>query len=247
MPEGFHLPKPQDHLNLNIKGARPIMACVGTHDDFWKARDPEDPASYFYEQFKPGVKNVTYVDWHFANIHNGGAVASLVDSSNKMTEGLADCTSLIVTGIEKRNDGVIRNISFLTHQDPKEFLCDTKYGGKKKFVSFLRSLLVQIKQRCEIGTIDAVLIGGNYVDGVDFLGNVLSKQDYIDSVKLIGVEAKRILHFEPVVINGPHMTYQDDIYYDNEHRRLYFVRPKVNSKIGDFPASDVDNQKDKFK
>jgi len=61
------------------------------------------------------------------------------------------------------------------------------------------------------------------------------------------------------VINGPktktnqfpyeferEQKYSDDVYYDNNNRRAYFVRPKVNPNTNDFASSDVHQEKTKW-
>ena len=244
MLEGSHITKHREHL---IEGVKPIIACVGTYKDYSEG-DPEDQ---WFEKFKTGTANLTDVDWHFSDSHRGGAVASPIDSSYKKTEGLADCTSLVVSGVDKETG---LNISFLTHQDPKQFLNDNS-NLKTEFVEYLRSLLIELWKRCKPGTIDAVLVGGRYKDGKTFFGVYFRKQDYIDSLKLVGAEVKTALGFEPQVINGPNLSYQDEIYYDNDNRRLYFLRPKVTQVQNspdrdflpaDFPTSDVDKYKDRW-
>ena len=244
MKEGLYMPKPQGHLDVSIEGTKPIIACVGPLDDYKEG----DPTSKWQDKFRTGTKNLTDVDWYSSSGDRGGMVASEIDATNKKTNGLADCTSLIVTGIEKLKNGKMRNISFLTHQDPKEFSHDNKYNRKEEFVTHLNKLLTEMKMRCIPGTIDAVLAGGSYVEkGVDILGYpVANIQGYENSVKIIGEETKGILGFEPQVVNGPNITYQDDIYYDNDERRLYVIRPKVNPDVMNFPTSDLDKVKGDF-
>ena len=91
------------------------------------------------------------------------------------------------------------------------------------------------------GTIDAVIAGGSSYGGTGGDGLSIQKK-YLDSINLLGQEVKSVLGFEPIVINGPKSEnlLVDDLYYDNENRRLYFIRSEVNSKAGNFSPSDAE-------
>jgi hypothetical protein len=59
--------------------------------------------------------------------------------------------------------------------------------------------------------------------------------------------------FSPVVMSGPNDNFKTNkhslnIYFDNENRRLYMLRPKQedSKKNEAFSASDVENQIKKF-
>jgi len=117
-----------------------------------------------------------------------------------------------------------------------------------------------MENRCIPGTIDAVLVGGQYVTSPQPTTDSSTNRDYLSSLKLLGTEVQNILHFEPVVINGPkNFTGADDIYYDNANRRLYFIRfiksisskkypdIKINSGAKNFTPSEVDEHKEEWK
>jgi hypothetical protein len=241
MPEGLHISKLQEHL---IKGVSPIMACVGSFSDFDRVERTAIEES-FSEQLD-GIHNVNFGDVpanlegkNFLNSGRGTYVMSTIDNFNKFSQGFADCTSLIVAGLDKKTG---KNISFLSHQDPIRFL----FGKKEDFVKHLKQRLDEIKDRCRDGTIDAVVIGGNYLELVDEEYNSLKKK-YLDSIKLLSLETKQVLGFEPSVINGPKISRgPDNIYYDNENRRLYFMRQKMNKDTGSFVQSDIEEEKKKW-
>jgi hypothetical protein len=107
-----------------------------------------------------------------------------------------------------------------------------------------------MKERCKVGTLDAIIIGGrDYSDSDSDLAKKLS-QEYVESIKFISTEVKKIFDFEPIVINGPKLPDTgeegDDVYYDNANRRLYLLRPEVNKNVGSFPASEIDKEKRKW-
>jgi hypothetical protein len=242
MKEGLSVSKPQEHL---LEGVTPIIACVGTFDDFAMSKDPS-----LGEISELEIKGLKSVDWEKGIYASGKGKAlsggpetyiiSAIDSSNKFSQTLTPCTGLVAAGKENKKNG--KNISFLSHQDPEWFLS----SKKDDFIKDLRKRLLEIKERSKPGTIDVRIIGGDYsVDPVkDY------RKEYLESIKLLSSEIKEILKFEPLIVNGPKKSLEmydwDDIYYDTEHRRLYVVRPKVNQKTPDFRPSEIHKFKNGF-
>ena len=181
----------------------------------------------------------------FLNAGGSTYVLSPIDKSNKYSERLEVCTSLVVAGTDRETGD---NISFMTHQNPAQFLHDKK----DKFVSDLNKKLTTLKKRCVPGSIDAVIVGGNYVDSPSSQNEKFNyKKNYLSSISLLSGEVKRVVGFEPVVVNGPktQARLEDDAYYDNNERRLYFVRPRgqINSETRDFTKSDLEEGADLLK
>jgi len=147
-----------------------------------------------YPPFPPGIKKTSF------------------------SESFKNCTGLIVAGIDKETG---ESVSFLSHEDPDYFL---RYASAtEKFADDLRERIQELKDRCEEGTIDAVIVGGNY-----FSDRPKYRENYLMSIAVVSKEVKSVLGFEPVVITGPKTTSgQDDVFYDNSHRRLYIMRTKV--------------------
>jgi hypothetical protein len=241
MNEGLNTLKTEGHL---IKGIRPIMACVGSFDDFHNSG--QKPLE---EVFNEQLDNAHCVDYrgsidyfkkrNFLNAGSETYVLSVVDNKNKFSERFFDCTGLIVTGIDKKTG---KNISFLSHQDPVQFL----HNKKDDFIKHLGQRLAEIKKRCISGTIDAIIVGGNYINITDDKG-LHHKEKYVNSVELLSTEIKKILNFEPIVVNGPKkIGGKDNIYYDNDNRRLYFVRERVNEDTGSFTNSNIEEEKKKW-
>jgi len=79
-------------------------------------------------------------------------VISPVDDTDKYSKSYRNCTGLIVTGKEK---GTGKNISFMSHQSPLIFSWKMPSG----FQEDLAKQIQEIKDRCEDGTIDAVIVG----------------------------------------------------------------------------------------
>lgn len=245
MNEGIKIYKPQEHLK---EGVKPIIGCIGIPNDFNFDWDTVEQR-VMEKQFGNSLGEVHDVDYYsdpdylkrnnFLNNGYSTYVISPVDDIDKLSTRFLDCTGLVVTGIDKKTG---KNISFLSHQDPKEFLSD----NKDQFTVHLRQRFAEIKDRCIPSTIDAVIIGGNYIT----LPKSRSpyKQNYLNSIKLLSLETKQALGFEPSVINGPKQDMgEDKVYYDNENRRLYFIRPKVNPDTGSFVYSDIEEEKKRWK
>jgi hypothetical protein len=238
MPEGVPTTQQEGHLNKDVNH---IFVCVGTSTDF--DATGKDVNFGVKLDFPHNIDfNAPSYDLRRKNFLNSGwgtYVLSVVDNRDKFSEGLYDCTSLVVAGIDKETK---ENISFLSHQNPKEFL----KSEKEDFVRHLKQQLAELKNKCIPGTIDAVVVGGNYLTQGSMKGNPY-KQNYLDSIQLLTSEVKQVIGFEPMVVNGPKISSgQDRIHYDNKNRRLYFIRPKVNSDTKDFIFSDVDKEKHKW-
>jgi len=228
------------------KGIKPIIVCIGTPEDFETKKDSPKKTIHIL-----GLDNVQNIDWVSGSYEfqiekplTAGPktyIISPIDDFNKYSKSFTRCVGLVITGVDKETG---KNISFLLHSDPVSFL----FSEKNNFTTDLNKQLVKIKERCKPGTIDAVIIGGRYF-GDDELDNYQVSQLYPDAINLLGTETKQVLGFEPIVINGPKNSREkwDEIYYDNNHRKLYFIRPKVNKSTSSFSSSDVSNQESKWK
>jgi hypothetical protein len=222
------------------EGIKPIMVWVGVEDDFKQVLESTP---------KFGLKDLHHLDWFegsyypfykedFIKKHKeaftmgeGTYVISDIDSNNKYSKNLIACTSLVVVGRQK---GSTENISIMTHQSPSSVLSAYYF----KFI--LRDILRQIKSKCEPATIDAVLVGGTSV------------KKFAEVVGVVGKEVKDAFDINLVVVNGPKiidtsklkygevLRLADSVYFDNENRRLYLVRPQVNQVLDKvYPDIDI--------
>ncbi len=236
------------HLDLSIPSNKPIFICLVEMetDDLGRAYIGRD----FFNSNGVDIRNATNVDMNAAGatldgrgvLHDemGGTYAiSAVDSESKYTKGLQDCTCLVVSGISKKTG---ENISFLTHQDPKEFM------GKHRneFIDALEGQLDKIKLKCKARTIDAVLLGGKLFPDPNYLGDKQKIRDeYLDPVALISSTVKDTLGFRPTIINGPKNKEDcsDEVYYVNNERKINLVRSNVKKMNKDFIYSDSKSKK----
>ena len=240
-------PKLNTHYEHLDKGIKPIITCIGTPEDF--GRIPGKPFGHFDERLKNNnVTNVAYfhqvpgfTDENVLNEKDKNYVISKVDNTNKFSEEILECTSVIIAGVDKETG---ENISFLSHQNPNDFL----FRKRGEFIQDFEKKLEEIRVRCKKGTVDAIILGGNYMDVISENspnGETLS-EIYVDSINLLSQEIEKFFKFKPEIINGPKFKLgeQDDIFYDNKKRRVYFMRPEVNSNTQSFKAESFEDQKD---
>ena len=210
-----------------------IIACVGTFEQITK--DPIAQKKHFLDKLLQSSKvhNVDYfgdpislVEKKMKNAGKNSYAISPIDDLDKFSNTFKNCTGLLVTGKDKETG---KNISFLSHQDPGYFL--NKEDNRRAFTSDLR-------QR----TVDAVIVGGNTQRSGKF------HKDYLESIQFLSTEVTSVFGFEPVVMTGPKtVAGGENVIYDNEHRRLYVVRPEVgNETTESFLPSDIQTQQKKW-
>ncbi len=249
MREGIYIPKPQTHLDPSIPGAKPIVACLisrnnytgdaafdgGMDQEAEKIKEKFEAALGEAHDVKYGAYQENLAKEKFSQTEGAQCVISPVDAKDKFSKGFLICTSMIVTGIDKETG---KNISFLTHQNPLYFFNESYL----EFRADINKRLAEIKARSIPGTIDAVIVGGDY-------DSKKSNQLYLDSLRLLSELSQQGIGFDPIVINGPKIDKlgQDDIYYNTGERRLYFLRPEAYPNSKDFAASDAEKEKDQWK
>ena len=224
-----------EHL---AEGFKPIVACVGTREEYGKELsklDSIEEISHNVNYFKdPEYLKVQ-------DFKSGGVrtyVISGIDERPKFTKKLYNCTTMMVVGGSKEDR---KNISFLTHQDPNQFLS----LKKEIFVRDLKEQLQKMKEKCIDGSIDIAIAGGNL--------SMYDLDNYRRSVELLDLIVKEVCGFEPLVICGPKQEFDsDNVYFDTENRRAYITRPERRDYQNDFhnepfKASKVGEMIEKWK
>jgi len=242
---------PQDRKSINPlksehleEGVSPIMACVGTLKQF--EEDGEEVAEIMTSEKTQHVNYFEEADIltkdGFKNAGDNSYIISPIDSQDKFSDTFENCTGIVAVGRDRETG---KDISFMSHQDPSYFLEDKKWGNH--FSKDLRKQLLELKERSARGSVDVVIVGGNYLS-FDDVDHDYEKQ-YKKSIKVLSSKVKDILGFEPVVIAGPKQVEgPDDIYYNNEKRRLYIIRPEVGkASTGSFLPRDMKEQEAQWK
>lgn len=238
------------------EGFAPIMACVGKLEDFFPHQRGD--ARKFMDSIRtsdlPNAHNVNYygnpTELTADKFKHGrqdkdrynSYVISPVDSRDKFSKQFYDCTGIVVAGQDQETG---QNISLLTHEDPENF---SNPGRQDLFSAALRERLQELKERCVEGSIDAVIVGGAYTEEDDY------DEDYIASIKGSAAVVSEVLGFEPMVITGPKIvkdpetgTASDNLFYDNDNRRLYMSRPEAGiPPTKGFAPGEIEEEKKKW-
>ncbi|MFA6355055.1 MAG: hypothetical protein WCW65_01355 [Candidatus Paceibacterota bacterium] len=250
-----------EHLNKEFK---PIIG--GIYD-----RNNLDPQTdILLDNFK---KNAEFVNFEAKekerndrNLLSNGSetyVISPCDSLDKYSTSYLDCTGVVASGVGKLTG---KNISFMSHQNPEVFLRDDE--TKKKFKKDLSDSIDKLIASSVPGSVDVVIFGGQYerdshdipednfrlgIDNIDdYMEGPYSL--YLKSIKFLNYNLSQKLRFSPVVMTGPNDNFYSSsnatsVYFDNEKRRLYLIRPKqeASKKNEPFMASNVEQQIDRIK
>lgn len=176
-----------------------------------------------------------WVDWYSSPLVNkllnntnpeqDSYVISEVSSANKHSRWYYDCTWVVLIGKNRKG----KNISLLTHQDPKYLFCRfDAVDCQNRFQNDLQIAIEKFMIQAIPGTIDACIVWGNYVvwevefRGIDFD----MKQNYIRSITLLNEMIVRNFWFSPVVVGPIFSRWFSDIFVDTKHRRIVQKRWK---------------------
>lgn len=238
MNEGF----PETKSNIDAlksehlkEGAHPIMASLDSAEKFPLIPHLHDILDV---DLYAGVTEM--VNNGFKKEGSEDYIISPIDKNDKFSHSFANCTGVVVVGLEEASG---EHISFMSHQNP-EYILNEK---RARFILDLHHRLEEIRKRCEKGTIDAVMIGGRYARvknyGQSDSDRNIFIQEYIDSIKLISDEIQKNLGFYPVVIGGPKLSpAYDSVTFDTQERRLHMQREgkPVLGFLESFSSHDIE-------
>ena len=161
----------------------------------------------------------------FKNAGKWTYVFSTIDASPKFSKDYFNCTGIAAVGVDRETG---QNVSFLTHQNPQQFLS----WKKGDFERDIRTLLGDFKKRIKPGTEDVLVFGGN-----NFADAILPDKSYADlyqdSISFVSSLVKEELGLDAHVAVGPNMVRGGIAgLLDTEKRRLYLARPmQVDSSV----------------
>ena len=227
--------KPPEKTGVSVKklehlkeGISPIMACVGTAEDFmydgkinWLRVEKE--INYAHNVDFDEKSSVAYKKEGFKNDGMGSYVISPLDGIDKYSRDYYDCTGVILAGKEKKTG---KNVSVMSHQNPAYFL----EKDSQRFADDLVNRLDEIKEKCEEKTIDVVIFGGIYAKVRNFKeqdpNSDMYVQIYLKSIKFLSEIIQNSLGFEPIVIMGPKTNApgSDLAFFDNDAKKLFLMR-----------------------
>jgi len=217
-----------------------IMACVDT--DFDAFREKLGP--FKWKQFLHGAKNVDYYMTKMSATLRGFAywedafVISGVDESPKYTTQLYNCTAIIGSGVHKRTG---KAISFLSHQNPKQFMYSP---SAQSFEKSLTATINTLFDDAQDGSVDIVIAGGHVLSGADQY-SPLSRAEYQNTIMRfqeilapIVQERTGVENYDPTVICGPNhvhvpyhanvddCVYQQNLFVDTQNHRVFVFKPE---------------------
>ena len=245
-----------DHLKDGIK---PIIN--GIYDN----NNLDKETRLFIQNFEKDAEYVNYSyrkhDIEKNSMYNSGDstyVISLCNEKNKYSLNYFNCTGVVAVGISKITG---KNVSFLSHQDP-DFFINNKSETRLNFKKDIDKDFDYLISQCVPGSIDVVVFGGNKEDvyknspeddnfriGIDDMDELLKCQfdEYNKSIKYLNCIVKQKMGFSPIVISGPNDNFKTrdhslKVYFDNENRRLYMLKPKQEESNNNesFEASNVE-------
>ncbi|MFZ2593876.1 MAG: hypothetical protein WAX38_03840 [Minisyncoccia bacterium] len=227
---------------------KPIQLCSYTYE----ANDREATADIAYalavaDLRKGGVYE--HIDWKNApsnfpdtlssaektTSQNGAFIITGVGSHNIEMPYLLNCIGCVISASTETGE----NISFTFHVNPYTLFDQTHHD------IFMRALQVRLGALIKYAapkTIDCVFFGGNIFNkpGVRTTPDAkpqnvaTQKDDYIESISIIGNHLTRKLGFKPSVIQGPKTDpSQTDAFYQNNTRRLFLHKrlPKQDQEL----------------
>jgi len=214
--------KEYKHLNPGVK---PIMTCLdalGQSGEAPKISGEIDQIDLYVSPEKARENG-------FLKEGERAYIISPIDSNSKFSADYKDCTGIVAVGIDSKTR---ENISFLSHQNPSYFL----FAEKDDFIRDFNQRLIELKQRCELGTVDIVIFGGQFLKAKDFPDDhevqKFFKDEYISSVELLSAQIEKQFGFQPTIVTGPKFEPgQDMVVFDNSNRRLYLFRAIANPQF----------------
>ena len=134
-----------------------------------------------------------------------------------------NCTGVVAIGRDKDTG---REVSFLTHQDPKYFV-DGNNEEKEKFSRELVASLKELESLSEVGTVEILLLGGNFGTG-NIPNRDLQQRQYKQSIKRLREIIFESLGFDPKVITGPNNIIGSEtvVVVETQKRNVWIERDK---------------------
>jgi len=209
-----------------------ILASVGPAEHFAAGAGwMEKHAIAAKRLFAEPVDWISKPDAHDAHgqLHNkeknegdGVYIMSGINSNNKVSEGYAMCTGLVVAGVGPGG----KNISLMTHQNPDAVL----QSRRNSFPDSLRARLREMRELTREGTVSAVIFAGalDSGDSPQWIQGYVAHA-YRSSVQFLQKEIADTLGVQAQVVESPNLAFADstetvDVFFENDRRRLHVMR-----------------------
>ena len=190
-------------------------------------------------------EELVWVDWHGGDLealerqgfkHTGpdSYLICPLTEANIFSDKYINCTGVLALGTDKVTGN---EIAFLSHQDPKVFKSDNEIM-KEKFAIDLKESFAEIRRRSKEGTLDILVLGGNY-DRTNPV-SVISR-DYIDSIQSLGNLIQEELGVNPTVLTGPniHIGSGTDVTVETQTHKVFIERSEQPPEVDAPYKADV--------
>ncbi len=195
----------------------------------WVDFDGFDPKKYRAEGFKDGGMESYLI--------------SPVDERDWFSDHYINCTAVVGVGRDAQSG---KEISFLSHQDPRYFVRgDDEMRGK--FSQDLAETLKELKARSEEGTVEVSLLGGSYNPNL-IKHEEYQHDDYKKSIEILREIVHQSLGFDPRVLTGPDSIGPETIIdVETQKRKVWVERQKQAPEFEEaYQANELDEMEKKW-
>lgn len=206
------------HLNPQEK---PIQVCF----DYVKTTIAKEIIYYLWFNWWVDYYSSTFRNKIMWNINPkwDSYVVSPVNSRNKISRMYYDCTWIAIVWKDKK----WKNISLLTHQNPKYlFWWYNSYDKIIEFKNDLQSKIEELKQKTIPWSIDAMIVWGNYIKWeIEYNNEIFDmKENYRKSVEILRDIIFENFWFYPYVAWPMLDCWFSNILLDTKNRRINQAR-----------------------
>lgn len=233
--------KPSDMFDHLESPDLAIQTCIGSLETHQRDLPEKFYNLLFTKDFNdPSIDNIDFSSscekkQERGQLSGGGRtyVISELNDKDKFSSGYYHCTGIIAVGKDKETG---QNISFASHC-PLYSQNSLNNPTFKKLQSDLLDNLIKLKLMSEEGTVDAVVFGGIVIEDLEQYKGDAKKYEFM--MNLYQSTISTSLGFSPISVGGPKpdltLTGTDNMYFDNQTRRLYLLRPRFSEKVSALP------------
>jgi hypothetical protein len=163
---------------------------------------------------------------------------SPIGEINWFSDHYMSCTGVVAIG---RDATTGKEISFLSHQDPNYFV-DGEKGELETFSRALGDSLKEMEARSEKGSIEVLLVGGNFNPNAAGGGDYKHDQ-YKKSIQALDRIIQVLMGVSPKVFTGPNNRVGSEtvVVVETQKRKIWVDRDKQPSEFNQsYLASDID-------
>ncbi|MFA4817114.1 MAG: hypothetical protein WC608_00120 [Parcubacteria group bacterium] len=179
----------------------------------------------------------------FKNSGFGSYLISPISEGIWHSDRYSNCTAVVAIG---RDANTGKEISFLSHQDPRYFID----GGIDKTGIFSRELsdsLKELKARSQADTVEVSLLGGNYNTTTVEKEKGYQHRHYKQSIEKLRQIIQNSLGFDPKVLTGPNNNIGSEtvVIIETQKRKVWIERTKQLPEFNQSYMANALNEEEK--